>query len=741
MSLNKFALNTDYFTTPDNFNKNLNEPSKNNSSTNRSFFISKSAKVSPVLNANDFLLSFQRKNGTIMGKSKTEPNSPIKFFNLDHYNNNRSNSNSAKNTKNKIAKLNHNSIKTHDNLFITPFSSPLFEKDLIQNDLSSLSKNINNNQNSNNDNNTPIILPKLNNPSKTKELPTLSHLKLLPDRRIQNNSYLYPDTSEITPLWKNNLINWCKDSNYQDYMTISKQKKLINVNNNGNKLLSNFDKLPSSILKPGDQFKELTSNFNSKKLNSNEIDGEEDDTMTPITPPLSPKRSLENLKFTPFVSEKLIQSVKISSNTDSNETKLPQTPNLIINNNTGNHSNNNYNSSHTNSKRITKNGHKKTNSFKALQIKKMLYNRDIFASAMVLKKRNVQNTSKNVDQIKDNLSKSENYSLSDNDNNSTDTSPTSRCGTKKGQIILKLDNKIHTTITSSGKFEINSFSNNNFMPTTIMGTKNVTNTDNTVDRKDYNKGANNINSKTNTNIITNVINTFNLTNTSSHRTTRDSSNSTSKKSSNVSTRSNSPIRNFVTPSSRSTSPIRQNTTFQNNSLPKYHKFTVSSRSPSPIRLQRTDSNNLMKNNGTNNSMSSFSPINNINNKNSQSHNKVFNYNSSSSSTTNSPKRRKSYTTQTVRTCISCQSSDSPCWRPSWSPRKHDQLCNSCGLRYKKTHTRCLNEVCKKIPTKGELNIMKSHGVVTDAVKGCDDLFTGYRCLFCNSITETKESLK
>lgn len=55
-------------------------------------------------------------------------------------------------------------------------------------------------------------------------------------------------------------------------------------------------------------------------------------------------------------------------------------------------------------------------------------------------------------------------------------------------------------------------------------------------------------------------------------------------------------------------------------------------------------------------------------------------------------------------CISCGSSQSPCWRPSWSPES-GQLCNSCGLRYKKTGVRCISPNCGKIPSKSEWNLM------------------------------------
>lgn len=83
-----------------------------------------------------------------------------------------------------------------------------------------------------------------------------------------------------------------------------------------------------------------------------------------------------------------------------------------------------------------------------------------------------------------------------------------------------------------------------------------------------------------------------------------------------------------------------------------------------------------------------------------------------------------------RMCISCGSDLSPCWRPSWSP-KEGQLCNSCGLRYKKTAARCLNDQCRRIPAKGEWNSMVSKGMALyDGVEA-------YSCLGCGYKVETK----
>lgn len=93
---------------------------------------------------------------------------------------------------------------------------------------------------------------------------------------------------------------------------------------------------------------------------------------------------------------------------------------------------------------------------------------------------------------------------------------------------------------------------------------------------------------------------------------------------------------------------------------------------------------------------------------------------------------KSSLQHNARVCISCGSDQSPCWRPSWSI-KEGQLCNSCGLRYKKTSARCLNQECKKIPAKGEWSLMQSKGKMV-----FDDGKDGYSCLDCNWRVEVKK---
>lgn len=87
-------------------------------------------------------------------------------------------------------------------------------------------------------------------------------------------------------------------------------------------------------------------------------------------------------------------------------------------------------------------------------------------------------------------------------------------------------------------------------------------------------------------------------------------------------------------------------------------------------------------------------------------------------------------------CISCGSDQSPCWRPSWASHE-GQLCNSCGLRYKKTGARCINKACRRIPAKGEWTAMKSRGKVLIKRDNGEQVL-GYTCLHCDGEVETKE---
>ncbi len=98
-----------------------------------------------------------------------------------------------------------------------------------------------------------------------------------------------------------------------------------------------------------------------------------------------------------------------------------------------------------------------------------------------------------------------------------------------------------------------------------------------------------------------------------------------------------------------------------------------------------------------------------------------------------------------RRCISCLTETSPCWRPSWNPEV-GQLCNSCGLRYKKTGARCLNDKCRRVPAKGEWIMMQNkYNAVQQALLERGDINGSkgikYICLACGDGVEVKDIVK
>ncbi|CCF59370.1 hypothetical protein KAFR_0G03380 [Kazachstania africana CBS 2517] len=500
-------------------NKLTKKTHNNGSKSQRSYkFLSSSVNVSPVLPPINVL-------NTTTNKSLTAPASPHHF---------------------KYSTQNYETI-------ITPSTSPEFSKaqlafyketgssDSEQASLSLL--NLGNVRDTNL--NSVNLLTQLNKKTEAAniELPSLKHLKLLPDPKIQESSSVYPDTSVKTKHWKNNLVDYCRNENYEQF------KKIDYENLSGTLLSLQKEFIIPSVLKPMNQFEKFFDDNGTVSsfpyLFENEI--------TPVTPPMSPRRSSVNKSpqckstttqlFTPFVSEKLVNTVK------EQIMNTPSTP-----------------------------GHKKTNSFKALQLKKLLSNRDVLSK-----------TSKKV-------TKKNTYSW--NKLSSTLSSPTF-IGTNR-HVIMKISNTNIDVPKLSSSPALSPTASPNASPRTTTGTR------------------------------------------------------------------------------RSKTP------------PRYHKFPIIESPPqSPVRHYKKKTSN-----GTS-------------------------------------------TTTSTRECVSCHTSDSPCWRPSWSPRKQDQLCNSCGLRYKKTRTRCLNDTCRKIPTKSELNIMKSNGLEVMAIDGITQ--TGFRCLFCNHITETRRN--
>ncbi|CEP61600.1 DNA-binding transcription repressor ASH1 LALA0_S03e06568g [Lachancea lanzarotensis] len=395
-----------------------------------------------------------------------------------------------------------------------------------------------NNEDSESDDN-PNVSQAYNN----APLPSLKHLQLLPNPKIQENAYRYPDTSENTPLWRESLMSWCRSEKYDDYLQINKEMRDVSAYPAaGLNILASAafisQKVPS-LLNSRDEFDGLSNSISLHGV---------------VTPPMSPRSANSTTKsspvFTPAISDKLVQTVK------EKRTKA----------------------------------HKKTNSFKAREMKKLLNDRNVFSMD----------------------SKGKVSKVSKNRTRSMPSSPQ--------QFVLKLD--ALTTPRSIAKSSPKEASSGQ----ESMGTESPPQ------------------------------------------------------------RSRTPPRTHVFMLNEPRTPHTPNTNSSINSVRVEPFTTYSPSSDTSVVANRKLS---------------------------------------------SPKR------SAARACISCHATDSPCWRPSWTNRKQDQLCNSCGLRYKKTQTRCLNDSCRKIPSKGELAIMKANGGLT-RMSPDGTITKGLGCLFCNSIVEIRE---
>ncbi|CCD24771.1 DNA-binding transcription repressor ASH1 NDAI_0D04580 [Naumovozyma dairenensis CBS 421] len=586
-------------------------------------------------------------------------------------------------------------------------------------------------------------------------LPSLRHLKLLPDPTIQRNSHYYPDTSRPTPFWRDNLINWCKEKNYQEYkrlMEILSQsdrnycfegtvpKNLFSLNSNSNLKLEKTCKI-SSILQPKDQFSNLSNNSW--------------ECQTPVTPPMSPndspssegiqtkdkedynnnnnnnnntditdltdddidieeqnqkircsknKNSGNFIKFTPFISEKLVQTVKKEKLMKSNNNGSNIT---TTNNNTG---------------------HKKTNSFKALEIKRLLENRDILSitskTGHTTTRKNKNNNNMNMNKIfkptkiRQNSSEIFNSVVKD--------------------LVEKIDqrNSKHHHVNNIKKSAKITNNNNDIAPNSSGYTTPRCNSPirSTATLPKYRKFF--VQSSFPGQPI--VSRSPSPSSSIASSTGSDSGSSTSNTSSIQNSPSYSPMRpttingeyvDYLLTPTEGTSSLSSRMQPKLKSKLKTQSKSNKAKKSYRKKKENTKSNNNLEQ-GTHCVYKHSDDTNDHCNINHPQHNGTNN------SAGTSPRQHTHQ--QHLRRCVSCRSSDSPCWRPSWSKMKHDQLCNSCGLRYKKTHTRCLNELCLKIPTKSELSMMKTNGIDKQFVHSRGETVEGYRCLFCNYITETIE---
>ncbi|KAF9925642.1 DNA-binding transcription repressor [Linnemannia zychae] len=89
----------------------------------------------------------------------------------------------------------------------------------------------------------------------------------------------------------------------------------------------------------------------------------------------------------------------------------------------------------------------------------------------------------------------------------------------------------------------------------------------------------------------------------------------------------------------------------------------------------------------------------------------LNMNGTSSSSAGGPPKKSTKTREskaTTKKCEACGASETPCWRPGYTA--HSALCNSCGLRYKKSNVFCPKVGCKYIPLKTEYAAMEAERV-------------------------------
>ena len=89
------------------------------------------------------------------------------------------------------------------------------------------------------------------NPAKIK-LPSLKHLDLLSKSGYYERTSTYPDTCIKTPSWRHNLMTWCKETSYEEYVQIS---NIISS--------SNLVATPVTILSPPQQSGNIKNTYSS----------------------------------------------------------------------------------------------------------------------------------------------------------------------------------------------------------------------------------------------------------------------------------------------------------------------------------------------------------------------------------------------------------------------------------------------------------------------------------------------
>lgn len=529
-------------------------------------------------------------------------------------------------------------------------------------------------------------------------LPSLKHLKLLgTDGTVpsQNYSEYYPDTSKTTPVWKKNILDWCKQESYQDYLKIHSYKNVhpatflplhtrYSKEEQGQNAVDLLRVKIPSVLHTGDQFKGLLNTENNNNIAANR----REDNITPVS-----KASVdENSNSTKLIVSNILTTPENSNNPKENEESIisklspspslsisvPMTPPMSPSNNAVLTRGGSF-SSPTNTLKLDNNEHSNANYITS----SVPNNKNIFnsSSSTSLNKNDFITPIKNIGSV---------TNIGNSNEKIIQFTP---FVSEKLIKTVKENREVYLqTPTKSKIFQQTPNSIPNLIPDVppSPSTKHKkTNSYKAIQLKKLLDSRDNISPVTPTLINTPLL-------------IRNDSRS-----------SPSPCRTQrIQKKSRSSSPSRQ-------FIMKLSNYSSASSSPSSSRSSSPTRVSTSLNTGNHSHSLAV---------NSNGSNPIISTTAASLQTHSS---RKSH-----RVCLSCHNTDSPCWRPSWSGKKTEQLCNSCGLRYKKTKTRCLNMDCRKIPTKSELLIMKSNGEV-EVTEENGEVKVGLSCLFCNNITETK----
>ena len=575
------------------------------------------------------------------------------------------------------------------------------------------------------------------------KLPSLKYLKLLPTRTTLSGEFsaMYPDTSEQTPLWRSNLLQWCKRENYDDYLTITNQVSDTGTRSMGaqqryhqrhqlsqephipsileyNDVFQNFyvtpESSPGSSLRNSDNSPGGMGHTNGKPSNNGSPPNA--GLGIPVTPPMSPTRPVT----------KLANGNKKSRKRQRRQYDGDDKGDVTEEEDQGEEEEREGEERASNSDNSTSASTSATVYNAATAVPSTLQFTPYISDKLI---RFVRKEKWGIDDIRSSIATNSSNGVNSVTGNGNSGGNHKKTNSFKAlQIKMLLDNRDVLSKTSKRvtkrrvNIKIHDANGNNIgsneshhqqqqqvrdVPTSTPTTRTTSSRARISAKASLTTGDSSSNNDDSTSrgsspSLTHVLLQPGQKVSSSPATSDPSSSASSSSSSPKKRRklaASSPV------SSRSSS-AQNRTTDKTSFQPKYHKFPIDSPPQSPPSLLPTHTTK----HSTKRRRSSTSTT-------ARNHNNTNHH-------------------HTVRVCLSCKSSDSPCWRPSWSKRKQDQLCNSCGLRYKKTHTRCLNENCKKIPTKGELNVMKSNGLERDYVADVGEYRVGYRCLFCNSITET-----